>query len=319
MRFVLLLVAAVIAIVAAVAALKFTGGNKTETPAADATTTQTRPTSSNLSTVDVLVARDLIPVGTVIEESMLSKQPWPSHLVLESFVVADSPDGKVVGKVARSTFMAYEPLLKTRLADPNDPSFLAATLPHGMRAMTLATDAVSGVAGYIFPGDRVDVIVTHNVPKEAKLQRSSSAGDIGTSNKPAFSEVLVPNARVLAVNVRRVDTPEARPANPAPTSITIEVPEKMAQEVRLAEKLGTLSLTLRSLKDISGDIQIPPPTTIDDLTRAETLASGGTVRIVRGVETEDDYENNVSTVKGTTSSGVATTEGSESENAGETQ
>ncbi|MGE0755295.1 MAG: Flp pilus assembly protein CpaB, partial [Alphaproteobacteria bacterium] len=235
MRVVLLLVAAVIAIVAGVAALKLSGDKD---QGSTATVTTSQPVNS--STAEVLVAREQINVGTVITAEMLSRQPWPSHLVLESFIVSDGKDENTIGKVARATFMPYEPLLKTRLGNPNDPSFLAATLPSGMRAMTLATDVISGVAGYVFPGDRVDVLVTHNVPAEMRRDQSRNGG-ASAGGRPAYAEVLVPNARVLAVNLRPAEGPNTSTnANTAPNSITLEVPESVAQEVRLAEKLGTL-------------------------------------------------------------------------------
>lgn len=286
MRFVLLLVAAVIAVVAGVAALKFAGGGKQENSPVVANAGTQR--SADVATVEVFVAREQIDVGAVIKEEMLAKQPWPSHLVLESFVVAGVSGEDVIGRIARSTFMPQEPLLKTRLANPNDPSFLAATLPEGKRAVTLATDAVAGVAGYIFPGDRVDVLMTHNVPNQLVAQHSGSGVQHSVSREPAYSEVLVPNTRVLAVNLRDGggDRDRAR-SSTAPSSITIEVPEEVVQQLRLAEKLGTLSLALRSLKDID-KVEAPAPTSLENLTRVELSKSGAVsgVRLVRGVDSD---------------------------------
>ncbi|MFO0389659.1 MAG: Flp pilus assembly protein CpaB [Alphaproteobacteria bacterium] len=291
MRFVLLLVAAVIAVVAGVAALKFTGGGKQEsTPVVDGAAIQK---SADVATVEVLVAREQIDVGAVIKEEMIAKQPWPSHLVLESFVVAGGSDGDVIGRVARSTFMPQEPLLKTRLANPNDPSFLAATLPEGKRAVTLGTDTVAGVAGYIFPGDRVDVLMTHNVPNQLVTQRSGVRNS--ASREPAYSEVLVSNTRVLAVNLRDGggDRDRAR-SSTAPSSITVEVPEEVVQQLRLAEKLGTLSLALRSLKDVDR-IDAPAPTSLENLTRVELSKSGDVsgVRMVRGVHSDSELQEEI--------------------------
>lgn len=296
MRFVLLIVAAVVAVVAGVTALKLSGEKSPEPTTSTATSTSILPTS--VSTVDVLVARQQIPVGTIIKPEMISKQPWPAHLVLESFIVSTGENDDVVGRVARSTFLPYEPLLKSRLSNPNDPSFLAAVLPEGMRAMTLATDVISGVAGYIFPGDRVDILITHNVPGDAEKDRNASAFR-ANNNKPAFTEVLVPNARVLAVNLRPPDGLDATASNnTAPTSITLEVPESVAQEIRLAERLGTLSLTLRSLKDIDNN-EVPVPTTYEDITHASNLHTGAIVRIIRGIDKSADKETTFTPDDGT--------------------
>lgn len=289
MRIILLVVAAVIAVVAGVTALKLTGNNNQQNTPQIATNEQP---SGDVKTVNVLVAREQIQIGTVIKPEMISRQPWPSHLVLNSFIVSDGKDTGVIGRVARTTFMPYEPLLKSRLGNPNDPSFLAATLPEGMRAITLATDVISGVAGYVFPGDRVDVLVTHNVPAVAEAEAGSGNSRRAGSGRPAYAEVLVPDARVLAVNLRRIEDPEGTAAaSTAPNSITLEVPAEVAQEVRLSEKLGTLSLSLRSLKDMDKE-GVPTPTTYDDLTNAGLVSNGGRVNVVRGVTKDKDYQDN---------------------------
>ncbi len=283
MRFVLLLVAAVIAVVAGVAALKITGGGKDEPKPVVANAAVQKP--ANVSTVEVLVAREQIDVGSIIKEEMLAKQPWPSHLVLESFVVAGSNEGNVVGRVARTTFMPQEPLLKTRLSNPNDPSFLAATLPEGMRAVTIGTDTVAGVAGYIFPGDRVDILMTHNVPAD-EFNRTKTDDKKKMNTKPAFTEVLLSNIRVLGVNLRPKAAGEDTKSNAAPSSLTLAVPEGAVQQLRLAEKLGTLSLALRSIKDME-KYDALPPTSLENLTRVSLSRAGmGGVRLVRGVDTD---------------------------------
>ncbi len=282
MRFVLLLVAAVIAVVAGVAALRVTGGGK-DNPKPVVSDAAQKPAA--VATVDVLVARDQIDVGTVIKEEMLARQPWPSHLVLESFVVAGSAEGNIVGRVARTTFMPQEPILRTRLSNPNDPSFLAATLPAGIRAITIGTDSVAGVAGYIFPGDKVDILITHNVPAD-EYNRKKTDSERKMSTKPAFAEVLVANVRVLGVNLRPKVSGDDTKSNTAPNSLTIAVPEDVVQQLRLAEKLGTLSLSLRSIKDMD-TVSTQPPTTLENLTRVGFSQTGvSSVRVVRGVDTE---------------------------------
>lgn len=277
MRFILLLVAAVIAVVAGIAALQLSGKNAAPVEQAVNAAQQTNP---SIATVDVLVARTAIPIGSVIDETMIDKQPWPENLLLEGFVVSGSKDASLVGKVARSAIQAREPFTLSKLANPNDPSFLAATLPAGHRAITIATDAVSGVAGYLFPGDRVDVLLTHNVPKDLKNQLSGNS--FGTSDKPAITEVLVSNARILGINVRE-QAGKSSGSSLTPTSVTMEVEEEQVQKLRLGEKVGTLSLALRSLKD-KDDSKVPMPTGLGDMSRIKLVAVGndGPVRVVRG-------------------------------------
>ena len=281
MRFVALLVAAVIAVVAGVAALQMSSK-----PTADSALTPVASRqNSDVATVQVLVARQPIEVGAVLDDAMIEKQPWPSHLVLDGFITSDSPDATMAGKVARASFQANEPITRNKIANPNDPSFLAAALPAGMRAVTVATDAISGVAGYVFPGDRVDIIITHNIPNDVEVRSNRQARAM---NKPDVSEVLVPNVRVLAVNVRQPAGKEA--ASSTPSSITLEVREEDVQSIRLAEKVGALSLALRPLKD--DPTAEPSPTRSVMLTGVKIFggeaASG--VRIVRGAGEKQDTQ-----------------------------
>ncbi len=281
MRFVLLLVAGVIAVVAAVAVLQMSGKNPQIPQIASGA-----PQNSTVATVEVLVAREPVPVGAVLTDAMVEKQPWPSHLVLDGFITTENPDSNIVGHVARMPFQAREPFMRSKLANPNDPSFLAANLPAGMRAVSIATDAVSGVSGYIFPGDRVDILLTHNIP-DGLLAASGTR--VTSNGKPAVTEILIPNARVLAVNVRPIPGKEATAAT-SPSSITVEVGETYAQQLRLAEKNGTLSLALRSIKD-KDDKAIPTPTMTADLTQVQ-------VTIIRGVSGSGNSNTELTTRPG---------------------
>lgn len=264
MKFAFYSVIAVLAIVAGVVAFRF--ADQSVPPLPSQTVVQaTSVKEINIATSDVLVARVNIPVGSVIDNSMIDKQPWPENLVMENFVLADQSGQGVVGKVARSAISAHEPFMKSKLANPNDPGFLAAALPVGMRAVTVATDAVAGIAGFVFPGDRVDLLFTH--------EASSSEGQ-PRNGKPAIAEVLGSNIRVLAVNTRENDP--SRPSSVSPNSATLEVSDMLAQQIRLAEKNGTLSFSLRSIHD---DVpNYPNPTGLADLSQA----SEPSLSVVRG-------------------------------------
>jgi Flp pilus assembly protein CpaB len=137
-----------------------------------------------------------------------------------------------------------------------------------MRAITIATDVVSGIAGFVFPGDRVDILFTHNVPGVAK-------NEIGS--KPSNAEVLGANVRVLAVNIREGDP--SKPAAVTPSSVTVEVSDELAQRVRLAEKNGTLSLALRSIHDDNQNY--PTPTGLKDLSHV-SIEEPPSLMVVRG-------------------------------------
>lgn len=272
MRYIILVVIVLIAAVAGVAALKLTDANQVPPQAAPIAIQQGAP-EPQLQTVDVLVARAPIEVGAVVDDTMVDKQPWPKHLVLEGFVVAGSPEANVNGMVARSTFQAREPFIISKLANPNDANFLAASLPKGMRAITIPVDIITGVAGYVFPGDRVDVIVTHQLP--------SPIEDIPGGSRPQAdfaTEVLTPNIRVLAVNARTVvDTsregqkgPQQAPGPVNPTSVSLEVTREDAQRIRLAEKTGSLSLVLRPISE-TVEAGIPMPALVGDLSALQVV------------------------------------------------
>ena len=91
--------------------------------------------------VNILVAREVVPIGTVITQEMVDQQPWPSHLVLDGFIVAGDGQTNVVGMVTRSELQVQEPLSIYKLANPNDANFIAAALPKDRRALTLQVDA----------------------------------------------------------------------------------------------------------------------------------------------------------------------------------
>jgi pilus assembly protein CpaB len=275
MRPVVLLVAAVVAVGAGLFVLK-TYGNSPQS--------QTAGTVADVATVDVLVAKTAIPVGTILTPDMIEHQAWPSHLMVEGFV---SGSTDIAGHVARGEFAAHEPFTTAKLANPNDPSFLAAALDPNMRAVTIATDAISGIAGYVFAGDHVDVMLTHNIPAEEKNREKT--GTARSGDKPEYVEVLVANARVLAVNVRPITGKDAQTA--APSSITLEVDAIQAQNLRLAEKVGTLSLALRPLKGEEENADSRPISAIY-LTKASVSTGGGEgVRIVRGASSTKESQS----------------------------
>ncbi|MEQ1704673.1 MAG: Flp pilus assembly protein CpaB [Rickettsiales bacterium] len=266
MKFVFFSIIAVLALVAAV--LAFQASDSAVAPASNNQNNVVQDSGINVGTVDIFMARVDIPVGTIIASSMIVKQPWPENLILDNFVMGEQNGQDVIGRVARSAIAANEPLMKSKLAHPNDPGFLAANLPVGMRAITIATDMVTGIAGFIFPGDRVDVLFTHEVMKGVPVD-----GEVITG-KPTSTEVIGSGIRVLAVNLREADP--SKPSVVSPSSITLEVGDELAQKIRLAEKNGTLAFALRSIHD--DNVSAIPPSGLGDLSKY----SGADMMIVRG-------------------------------------
>src|SRR5687768_2027016 len=110
----------------------------------------------------ILVARKALPVGTIIDPESLAFQAWPKELVQNAYYLEGAPESdmtKLLGTVVRNPVTAGQPITQGALVGPNDRGFLAAALGPGMRAVTVPVSTTTGVAGFVFPGDRVDVIL----------------------------------------------------------------------------------------------------------------------------------------------------------------
>jgi len=112
----------------------------------------------------VLVATRALPVGTIIAPDSFRYQPWPKDLIQNAYYLKGSVDPNSLNStVVRNAVSAGQPLTQGSLVKPGDRGFLAAALGPGMRAVTVAVSAASGVAGFVFPGDRVDIMLTQTV------------------------------------------------------------------------------------------------------------------------------------------------------------
>ena len=157
---------------------------------------------------EILVATKALPVGTILDASALKFQPWPKELVDNAYYLKDKTDLKsLIGTVVRNPITAGQPITNGSLVRPGDRGFLAAALGPGMRAITVPVQAQTGVAGFVFPGDRVDMVLTQEV----------TGGGDGPSLKVA--ETIIRNLRVLAVDQSMTETKDdkgeliARPAS----------------------------------------------------------------------------------------------------------
>ena len=128
----------------------------------------------------VLVAQRALPVGTIITADAIGFQPWPKELVQDAYFLDGEADmTKLLGTVVRFPITAGEPVTQGALVAPGDRGFLAAALGPGMRAVTVPVSAKTGVAGFVFPGDRVDLMLTQTV------KGADGAGAQGRRDHPA--------------------------------------------------------------------------------------------------------------------------------------
>jgi len=185
----------------------------------------------------ILVAKADLPAGTFLRPEHLRWQAWPDAALAKSYIVKPESAGAAerqiqayAGAVVRKGIALGEPVTTGRVVKPGERGFLAAVLHPHMRAISLQVSATTGAAGFIFPGDRVDLLLTHTVRQ-------------GESGRRA-SETLLTNIRVLAVDQRTDD--QNNKAAVAKT-VTLEVTPKQVEMVNVARTLGNLSLSLRAL------------------------------------------------------------------------
>ena len=194
MRFGGLIAAIIFAAIAAVIVLRMSDNN------APSVQPNQGPSTAEVATTNVYVANQEIPIGTTISEDMIVSQPWPDHLMLSGFMKAGS-DVTPVGMVARGNFQAQEPLLRSKVANAQDPNFLAGSLPAGMRLITIETNEIQGLAGFIFPGDHIDVLLTYDADSYSVPPTLSGQPRIQEVQKPV-TETLLTNVVVAAVDQR---------------------------------------------------------------------------------------------------------------------
>jgi pilus assembly protein CpaB len=201
-----------------------------------------------VETESVLVAaRDITP-GTVLKEDDLRWQPWPSSGVdRERMVVqptqanaAQNPQQDFIAHIARRQIMAGEPMSKEMVIKQGDSGVAAANLKPGMRAITITVSSHSGVAGLVLPNDHVDVIVSTPVRDLVGL---SGWKDVVLR---FTSETILKNIRVVAINQNLSHDPAKGVAEPG-NLVTLEVSPADAEKLLVAQQLGSLNLSLRSM------------------------------------------------------------------------
>jgi len=193
-------------------------------------------------TQTIVVASRALRFGAELSSSSLREVAWPGEAPAGAFRTIQelTAQGK---RVVLAAFEANEPILNTKITGPGQRATLAAVLNEGMKAVTIRVNDVEGVAGFVLPGERVDVVLTRQFEK----------GN-------AVNDVVMQNARVLAIDQladERSDKPSVARA------VTLEVDIAGAQKLALAGQIGTLALTLRRAGD--SEPTASRPITLSDL------------------------------------------------------
>ncbi|HZT89743.1 MAG TPA: Flp pilus assembly protein CpaB [Stellaceae bacterium] len=215
----------------------------------------------------VLVTRAAIQRGQILRPDDLVWQPWPEGVLDKSYVLLGTRTPKdFAGSVARFPLGPGEPITDAKIVNPGTRGFLAAVLRPGKRAISVPITPTSGISGFIFPGDFVDILITETFPKTGGADNSPGQGQ--TDRKAA--ETVLHNVRVIGIDQRLEGKPgEAIVGHTA----TLEVTPKEGEIIELAAEMGKLSLVLRSLRsdgqpgeqDVadSGDVLEKPTYTLD--------------------------------------------------------
>ena len=196
---------------------------------------------AQLQTVDVLVAKNEIGLGQSVKPDDLQWQTWPASTASGTFIKrTERPEAtrEITGSIARSPFIAGEPIREPKLVKADGSGFMAAILPTGMRAISTEISPETGAGGFILPNDRVDVILTKREKNPDK-----AGPDI------ANSEIILSNVRVLAID----QAPKEKEGQNAVVgkTVTLELKPEQAETLARSRQTGTLSLALRSIADVN--------------------------------------------------------------------
>ncbi|RWN11002.1 Flp pilus assembly protein CpaB [Mesorhizobium sp.] len=197
----------------------------------------------------VVVAAVALKFGDTLTSDKLREIAWPAGAVpTGAFKTTKEALAGEGTKQALQAIGANEPVLATKVTGPGQRATLSAVLGEGMKAVSIRVNDVLGVAGFVFPGDRVDVLLTR-----------TARGDGGADK--SFVDVLLQSMKVLAVD-QVADVSKDSPT--VVKSVTLEVSTKDAQKLTLAAGAGQLSLALRQAAASKGETT--ERVTLSDLT-----------------------------------------------------
>jgi pilus assembly protein CpaB len=232
-------------------------------------------TPAGVGVLPVVVAATPIQRGVVIQPQSLKVVQYPAGSVPTNAFTAVSQltsADKTQQRVALRDLAVDEAVLPTRVSQPGGKLRLATELDPGMQAVTLRTSDIQGVAGFVFPDDRVDLL----------LSRAVGSGD----KSVGVTQVIAENVRVIGID--QSDDQEQTKPNVV-KAITFEVTPEQAQSLTLAQTLGSVSLSLRHVQDAAPVNRLVTTAASFGFFSAPTphkvRPTGPTVRVTRGADT----------------------------------
>ncbi|WP_448187743.1 Flp pilus assembly protein CpaB [Azospirillum sp. sgz301742] len=192
------------------------------------------PQAPTQAMTTVVVAKLPLRFGDELNRENLRVMNWPSDAVPDGgFTAIDDVLGGTERRVALRDIGVNEVVLKNRVSGFGGRATLSALVAQNMRAVTIRVNDVQGVAGFVLPGDRVDVIFT----------RPEGAAESAHSQTPPVSDVMLQNLKVLAID-QFVDSQKDKPV--VAKAVTLEATPDEAQKLTLAAQVGNLALALRN-------------------------------------------------------------------------
>lgn len=229
----------------------------------------------------VLVAKRDVPTGKFVDANSDLEWVEPTGDMADGEVIRETAFKKndFNGGVLRRPLRAGKPVAPDEITKAGDGGFLSAVLEPGMRAVSIAVTATTGAAGFIAPGDRVDLIVTHRI---------KSSGRESEGDDTVISETFVRDVRVVAVD-QSLESSDNKAL--VAKNVTVEVRENQAEQIAVAIEMGKISLSLRSsLQDSNAASGAPRESTnagdvIPSL--SHKTAAAPRVQVIRGDKVED--------------------------------
>ncbi len=181
----------------------------------------------------IVVAERPLPFGTTLSGDNVTEIPWAGARLPEGAFTTKRELLKDGSRVVLASLDRNEPVLRSKITAPGQRGTLSSLVKDGMRAVTVRVDDVRGVAGFILPGDFVDIILI---------------GDDSSLRHEGYSETLLQHVKVLAID-QIVSERQEHPT--VAKAVTVEVTPQDAQKLLLASNVGKLSLVLRQPGDLN--------------------------------------------------------------------
>jgi len=239
----------------------------------------------------IVVATQPLAFGATVSPDNITEIPWGAGALPDGAFASKDDILKDGRRVVLSPFNRNEPVLRSKITGPGQRGSLSSLLEEGKRAVTVRVDDVRGVAGFVLPGDFVDVVL---IGEDPALQREN------------YSEILLHHVKVLAIDQLASERQEQPTVAKA---VTVEATPEQAQKILLASNVGKLSLILRQPGDVNADSAkrvterdlgrdrprraaappppAPPPPPPPAAAPPPRASSTTTVSIVRGNKRED--------------------------------